>query len=317
MPTVDSAIGIFGPATDPEVRRLREALRARRRDAIVLDPAVIASGGTVAVADGSVQWRRRPLDSLRAVYLRLFQSAHDPWNLAARGGPPRSLSRAAYQAARERAALSLAALEALRARGVRLVNDIDVHRSLQDKAHQLGRLRRAGLSVPATLVTDSPAMARAFVRERHEVVIKPLAAYGYARVLRPADLAGLARRPAVLQRYIDGPYLRATVVDGVVVSEGEYAASTVDVRGDPDLVAGRRRMAPHTGDAALVEVATAAAKACALAVAGVDLVRSKAGYVVLECNPAPAFTFFEAELGHDIAGPIADLLVRLAGEPAT
>jgi glutathione synthase/RimK-type ligase-like ATP-grasp enzyme len=62
-------------------------------------------------------------------------------------------------------------------------------------------------------------------------------------------------------------------------------------------------------------VVARAARAAGLPFTGLDLQRPRDGgpAQVLECNAAPMFANFCRRTGADVAGPLADLLVRLAG----
>ena len=56
--------------------------------------------------------------------------------------------------------------------------------------------------------------------------------------------------------------------------------------------------------------AVAAARACAMPFSGVDLIRARRGFFLLECNPSPMFAVFEEKTGFNIAQPLAQLLLR-------
>ncbi|HEX5754804.1 MAG TPA: 30S ribosomal protein S6--L-glutamate ligase, partial [Arenimonas sp.] len=72
-----------------------------------------------------------------------------------------------------------------------------------------------------------------------------------------------------------------------------------------------------------IETALAAARVVGLEVAGVDLLRSSRGPLVLEVNSSPGLEGIEAATGADVAGAVVDLLVerrpptprRRAGRP--
>jgi len=59
-----------------------------------------------------------------------------------------------------------------------------------------------------------------------------------------------------------------------------------------------------------------AAKALGLNVAGVDLLRSDRGPLVLEVNSSPGLEGIEAATGVDVAGAIAELAARRSGPPS-
>jgi glutathione synthase/RimK-type ligase-like ATP-grasp enzyme len=44
---------------------------------------------------------------------------------------------------------------------------------------------------------------------------------------------------------------------------------------------------------------------------GVDLIRSRRRFVVLECNPSPMFAVFEEKTALDVAGPLAKYFIGL------
>lgn len=111
--------------------------------------------------------------------------------------------------------------------------------------------------------------------------------------------------PLLFQRRIIGTSLRAYVVDSEVVSCSEVIhGDVVDWRTD-QLGLEQREIDEQLG-AMLVE----ARKAAGLNYAGIDveLDIDETPYV-LDVNPAPLFASYEHASGHDVAGPLADLLI--------
>ena len=111
------------------------------------------------------------------------------------------------------------------------------------------------------------------------------------------------------------------------IAEAEGADLRCFVVGD-EVVAAMRRQAPKgdfrsnlhrggTGEAVQAtdderEVAIRAAKVLGLGVAGVDLIRSHRGPLVLEVNASPGLEGIEAATGVDIAGKIVEMLAKCA-----
>lgn len=111
-----------------------------------------------------------------------------------------------------------------------------------------------------------------------------------------------------------GTDLRVVVVDGKVVSAMRRTAARGDFRanihragiGEPVKLTARAR-----------EIALQAAKVAGLEVAGVDLIESRSGPLVMELNTSPGFEGLERATGEDVAGAIVDHVITraLAREP--
>ncbi|MCP4639946.1 MAG: ATP-grasp domain-containing protein [bacterium] len=209
----------------------------------------------------------------------------------------------------EKRAFLASVLESLRHRGVRIVNTLEANAQHSRKPFQLELLRNAGLPVPRTLATNDPAAVKRFARDVGEVVYKPLAGGATVQRLERADLksdrlASLATAPVLFQELVEGVAVRAYVVGRRVVASAEIHSPELDYRRDEQDVV-PTRLTPDERRAAI-----AAAQACGMPFTGVDLIRGKDGFVVLECNPSPMFAVFEKKTGQDVAGPLAQLLLR-------
>jgi ribosomal protein S6--L-glutamate ligase len=106
-----------------------------------------------------------------------------------------------------------------------------------------------------------------------------------------------------------GTDIRAIVVDGKVVgamrrraARGEFRSNIhLDATGEPV------RLSPKIRDIAL-----RACEVLGLDIAGVDLMESRRGPLVMELNTSPGFEGLEEATGADIAGPIMDYVARRA-----
>ncbi len=191
----------------------------------------------------------------------------------------------------------------------------------RDKLRSLQILSRAGVGLPKTVFTD-------YTRDTGQVidavggaplVIKLLeGTQGLGVVLAESKNAGESileafnglKARVIAQEFIKeagGADIRAFVVDGVVVGamkrqgkEGEFRSNL------------------HRGGSAQVieltdeeeNTALKAARAMGLAVAGVDMLQSNKGPLVLEVNSSPGLEGIEAATGKDIAKIIIKYIER-------
>jgi len=205
-------------------------------------------------------------------------------------------------------------LARLAATGRRVIND---PRSLEvaiDKYLSLVRIAAAGLPVPRTVVVQrAEDLAPAWERLGRDGVSKPLfgsRGRGIERVDSPAALAavvaGLAGgRIGYLQEYVphDGWDVRILLVGDR--SHAMRRVATGDWR--LNLARGARAEA-FTPPAEWLDLARRAAAAVGTAVAGVDLLPTRAGgAVVLEVNGVPGWRGLQTVCDTDIAAAVLDL----------
>ncbi|MGB5822203.1 MAG: 30S ribosomal protein S6--L-glutamate ligase [Saonia sp.] len=193
----------------------------------------------------------------------------------------------------------------------------------RDKLRSLQILSRAGLGLPKTVFSNYSKNVGAIIDKAGgaPVVIKLLeGTQGLGVVL--ADnrnsaesileaFNGLQAR-VIVQEFIKeakGADLRAFVVDGVVVGamkrqgkEGEFR-SNLHRGGSANII----ELSDEEENAALK-----AAKAMGLGVAGVDLLQSARGPLILEVNSSPGLEGIEEATGKDIAGQIIKYVERNA-----
>ncbi len=185
------------------------------------------------------------------------------------------------------------------------------------KPLQIAAAERAGLRVPATLVTNDPERARAFVRARagSPLVHKALHAtpedWHPTQPFAPEDVAaleGLRHAPVMFQEYVPGIDVRATVVGD------EIYAAAIDARGSPlphdfrpvfDAVPVERCELPAAVASGVRELVAG----LGLRYAAIDLRRRDDGeHFFLEVNPGGQWLFVEERTGLPISEAIAQLL---------
>jgi RimK family alpha-L-glutamate ligase len=206
----------------------------------------------------------------------------------------------------------------LEAHGVRVLNSASALLSAHDKLLTARLLASAGLSHPRTARLTSPQAAATF---RYPVVAKPrfgswgrdvelcgseseLLKYVEASFTKPWGRAG-----AIVQELVEheGSDLRVVVAGGRVVGSAIRKPRPGEWRTNVALGA---VIEPGSPDPVACEIALAAARTLALDLAGVDLVLTRDGYVVIEVNGAVEFRPLYART--DV---FAAALAGLAGSP--
>jgi ribosomal protein S6--L-glutamate ligase len=197
--------------------------------------------------------------------------------------------------------------------GVHVQNTADAITSSRDKLFSLQLLQKSGLDIPTTGFANSPMDTHDLIEMvgGAPLIIKLLeGTQGTGVVLAETDKAAESvisafkalRANLLVQEFVkeaDGKDLRCFVIDGKVVASimrtaapGEFRAnihqggSASPVKITPD----ERRLAIK------------AAKTLGLKVAGVDIIRSRKGPLLLEVNSSPGLEGIESASGKDVAG---------------
>lgn len=191
----------------------------------------------------------------------------------------------------------------------------------RDKLRSLQIMARAGVGMPKTVFTNYSTEVRKIIESvgGPPLIVKLLeGTQGVGVVLAPTFKAAESiiqafhsmKARVIVQEYIaeaKGEDIRAFVVDGKVVGamkrtgkEGEFR-SNVHRGGSVELI----RLSKEERRAALI-----AAKAMGLAVAGVDMLQSDRGALVLEVNSSPGLEGIERATQKDIAGQIINYVEK-------
>lgn len=192
-----------------------------------------------------------------------------------------------------------------------VVNRVAGGMSNNSKPYQALLLRRAGLRVPPTLVTNDAAAARAFHSEHRAVIYKSISGVrSIVRRLEPQDLSRLEllrNGPAQLQAYIAGDNVRVhTVADRVFAVR--IRSEAVDYRyahRDGLTMEMEPTPLPHVVEKACLAIA----RELNLLFAGIDLkVTPDGDWYCFEVNPCPGFLYYERHSHLPISAALADLL---------
>jgi ribosomal protein S6--L-glutamate ligase len=276
-------------------RRLIEAARQRGHTVRVLDP--LRCYMRIASTGFQLRYKGRPIAGYDAVIPRIGAS----------------ITR-----------YGTAVLRQFELMGTYTPNPSDAILRARDKlrAHQL--LAAQGIDLPVTVFGDNP--------DDTQDLLSMLGPPPHVIKLNEgAQGAGvmLTEKPSASRSVVEA--LRGLYASFVVqefIAEADGADLRCFVVGD-EVVASMRRQAPegdfrsnlHRGGTALKAVATEEEKAVAvraarvlgLGIAGVDLIRSQRGPLVLEVNSTPGLEGIEGVCDADVAGRIVDYLMRAGG----
>lgn len=309
---------LLGRPADPHVRALVEELPRHGLDPRVLDPRRFPAQDTLSIrvrpgAAPEFDTALADLDDVRVGWFTSQESVRLSGQTAARA---RRYARAA----------AVAGLLSLRQAGrFPWVNDPWRAGAAGDKVWQLLVAREHGLRVPDTLLTNDPAAFRRFVRGVRRAAVKsPSGSLGLpdrdrilTQAIGPRDLADadtVRLAPVLAQEYVPKrTEVRATVVGGAVFAVEIHSQATARTRVDWRRYDPATPYAPVELPAAVRRACVGVTRACGLAYAGIDLIRTPDDdHVFLEANSEPAWLWAEDQTGHPITRAIAGLLARRA-----
>lgn len=208
--------------------------------------------------------------------------------------------------------------------GVMNLNSSDAITQSRDKLFSLQLLQKNGLEIPTTGFANSPIDTNDLIDMvgGAPLIVKLLeGTQGRGVVLAETKKAAESvinaikslRANLLVQEFIkeaQGKDLRCFVIDGKVVASIERTAAPGEFRANIH----------QGGSAAIVKVtaeekklAVKAAKTLGLKVAGVDIIRSSKGPLLLEVNSSPGLEGIETATGKDIAGMMISAIERELG----
>jgi len=191
----------------------------------------------------------------------------------------------------------------------------------RDKLRSLQILARSGVGMPKTVFTNYSKEVKKIIESvgGTPLIVKLLeGTQGYGVVLAPTRKAAESiidafhsmKARVIVQEFIEeagGADIRAFVVDNKVVGamkrqgkEGEFRSNLHQGGSGTEI-----KLSAKEKKAALT-----AAKAMGLSIAGVDLLQSKRGPLVLEVNSSPGIEGIEKVTGKNIAGEIIEFVEK-------
>lgn len=205
--------------------------------------------------------------------------------------------------------------------GVHTPNSSDAILRARDKLRTLQLLAREGIDLPTTVFGDNPddtADLLAMLGDPPHVIKLNEGAQGQGVLLAEKRSAAQGMIEAFRSLYANflvqefireakGADLRCFVVDGKVVAAMQRQAPDGEFRANL-----HRGAKPSPVELSAIEETTAvrAARLLGLGVAGVDLLRSSRGPLVVEVNSSPGLEGIESASGVDVAAKIVRSLER-------
>jgi glutathione synthase/RimK-type ligase-like ATP-grasp enzyme len=175
------------------------------------------------------------------------------------------------------------------------------------KPYQMMAIRRAGLLIPKTLITNDAVAATKFLAENPDSIYKSLSGIR-SIVRRVGDLQrsfidDVSWCPTLFQRLVPGTNYRVHVINGEVM--------TVRIESDQvDYRYGRSSMTVAELPAEIAEKCRRLTAMLGLYFSGIDLMRTAEGdWYCFEVNTSPAYPYFESGSGQRISVALADFMV--------
>ena len=222
----------------------------------------------------------------------------------------------------------LAVLRQFEMQGVFPLNESVAIGRARDKLRALQLLARAGIGLPVTAFAHGPKKAEEVIKEvgGAPVVIKLVeGTQGMGVILAETEASAksiveafsAANINILVQEYIaeaEGSDVRALVVGGHVVAAMRRVGKTGEFRSNLHR-GGHAEETPVSVEER--EMAIRAAAVLGLNVAGVDMLRSNRGPMVIEVNSSPGLKGIERATNADVAGAIIAFIEQSAAHGAT
>jgi|WetSurMetagenome_2_1015567.scaffolds.fasta_scaffold167946_2 hypothetical protein len=194
----------------------------------------------------------------------------------------------------------------------RVVNRRRPMMSNNSKPYQALLIKKAGFSIPATLVTGSVDSLAAFAAASGPLIYK--SASSVRSVVARLDDRSMEKIPLVpnlptqFQHKIEGFNLRVHVVGRRLFATRILTPAT-DYRyaANEGMEAEFR---PYEMTEGLRKRCLLLSKICRLPFCGIDLIIGKGRTTCLEVNPSPGYSYYQEKTGQPIADALADYLVR-------
>ncbi len=210
-------------------------------------------------------------------------------------------------------------LQQLEDEGVLVINPSKSLLIARDKYTSIRILKKAGIPVPETIITEDIRVAMKYVREWRIVVIKPLMGslgLGSIKVDDPDVAYRIIRtllsqnQPIYLQKYVEKPGrdIRVFTVGLRVLAAAYRIAPPGQWKTNVALGA---KTEPAEVSKDLEDIAIKVVKALKLEYAGIDIAESPSGYIVFEANAAPLWRGLMNATGINPAKAVAKHVLNL------
>lgn len=192
----------------------------------------------------------------------------------------------------------------------RWVNSWRAYQFHQEKPLQLSQVKRLGIPIPATLISNDPDQVADFVAAHPNAIFKPVYGGAHTQRVTPRHLDQarlhqvLSLAPVTLQSCIEGTNVRCYVV-GDAVYGAEIRSAAIDFREDAEA-----ELIPLDLPVVIQQQCRSIAKALYLEWTAIDWRMTPDGNLIfLEANPSPMFIHFEQVTGFPITQDLVQLLL--------
>lgn len=197
----------------------------------------------------------------------------------------------------------------------RVVNRAASMGSNFSKPYQTQLIQAQGFSIPETLITNDPALVKAFYDNHDRVIYKSISGVrSIVQILQSSDFDRLAQIrwcPTQFQSFVDGLNVRVHVIGNAVFSTAIHSDAT-DYRYASRQVGHSAELSETELSNELTQQCVQLAQSLGLAFAGIDLKITPAGEVFcFEVNPSPGFSYYELNTGQPIARSVAQYLADI------
>ncbi len=301
-------VGLFMPAGCALGRLLSEPLAAHPDLRVATFDIGLPEGGAATIDGQRLTWDGTDLAALDMAVVHGF-AYQSPVIPGEAGDADWSLWQARYPAEQQKYSFLYSLFSRMNAAGVVMANPPETLLHGFSRPGVLLRLAAAGLAVPAWLVANDDAAAQAFCAGRTVVwrTTTGRCAWQIFRDRQRLDLLRPDKPPVLLAEVVEGPLLRALVVDGRVAMA--LAQSAPDGTGHDERLEAMRAVEPSEATcAALVSAAAAVGARWSM----LTYVETGRGPVIYDLDPDPLLH----ELPPTFAARGAEALAAmLAGAP--
>ncbi|MBN1688630.1 MAG: ATP-grasp domain-containing protein [Candidatus Omnitrophica bacterium] len=304
---------IVGAPNERHSHYMAQRIAQKGGSPLILDTLNFPAKVKLSLRNEKIFYQGEPLDEIAGCYLRTVVFFLPPYDLEDKRNAEGKLETdnwyRDYRAERERQSHLGSLLRVLFFRNIPVVNPVSAFTLHYLKPLQLEMLRREGIRVPETLVTNDPKKLLEFKQEVGKVIFKPVAGGAECRELteehlKPEKLERLQNAPVLFQELIPGENVRVYILESRILVAVIIKSETLDYRGHEQgfqII----NLPPE-----VAQICIKAMRICGLKFTGMDLRLTPGGeFVVIECNPSAMFMGIEEILKVDISGALADFLM--------
>lgn len=193
----------------------------------------------------------------------------------------------------------------------KIVNRHSAMTSNSSKPYQTQLIRKYGLLIPDTLITNEPKKVLEFNQLHKKIIYKSISSVrSIVQIFKETDKQNLNRIlhcPVQFQQFVEGTNVRVHVI-GERIFATSIETETVDYRYASKYKA-KSKLRPYDLDSNTKEKCIKLTKGLGLDFSGIDLKICKDNQIFcFEVNPSPAYSFYEANANQPISKAVAEYL---------